>query len=220
MCWKLVLGALKARSRASRSPTEATAGDAELQVVETELGVLEGEIFFARSAATSAMSVGRTFLRYGMPAKSRLASSAWARVWIVSCSAEVAAEGLVESHERRLELAGRLSTETTPASISKRRRLRAMDRGCRRRHGGRDWLVISQLAVPSSSAINESRGWSSSIARMTIGPTAEGVTHHAGQIEHHAQVADRGQGVALEPAHVATVRSSSLRVRLGKSPKG
>ena len=59
---------------------------------------------------------------------------------------------------------------------------------------------MSQLAVPSSSAISLSRGWSSSTARTTIGPPHPPRFPARWPGPDHLQVPDRGQRVALEPA--------------------
>ena len=84
--------------------------------------------------------------------------------------------------------------------ISKRRRLIATGLAGWLGAASGVFLVMSQLALPSSSAISDSRGWSSSTARTTIGLPPTDVSQHAGQVEDHLEVPDRGQRVALEPA--------------------
>ena len=100
-------------------------------------------------------------MRYGIPANSRLTSSACARVSIVSWSAPKSpARDWSNPTTEALRFPAWLSTATTPLSISKRRRLMAIA-GPAVSAGAAavvSFLVMSQLAEPSFSFTSESRG--------------------------------------------------------------
>ena len=193
------------------------AGDAELEVVEPELGVLEGvgllrQVGLRRRRETEPDPVEirdagkgdahRIGVGLGLDGNQVLAEVAAERLVVAAGASFEPGLAVVEGDGAVVDLeAGAGSPPSAFGGLGL---------------AARGFFVMSQLAVPSSSAISRSRGWSSSTARTTIGLPLIALPSTLGRLSDTRRWRIAARVSPWKRSTPTAVRSSSVRVRLGK----
>jgi hypothetical protein len=153
-----------------------------------------------------------------MPAKVTLTVSASALVWMATCCwLKSPVSDWLNPATAALSFDWRLSNVSAASVSWNRRRLTAIGLEALASGGAAGvFLAMSQLAAPSSRAISRSLGWSSSTSRTTIGPPPITLVSTLGRPTETRKCRTAAKVSCWNRSTPTAVRSSNVRVRLGK----